>query len=213
MKWNRKTALRCVMLMLGSAILSFGLFNVHSRSGVTEGGVLGTTLLLQHWFAISPGISEFVIDIICYTLGFKLLGAAFLLYSFIASSCFAAFYTLWETIGPVLPDFTDQPLAAAVLGGLFVGVGVGIVVRAGGASGGDDVLALIIHKYTHMAISKSYFITDAIVLLLSLSYIPLRRIAFSFITVMLSSFLIEQIQRLGGRKLGQSGEAKHPDTI
>lgn len=205
MKFNRETAIRCVMLMLGSAILSFGLFNVHSRSGVTEGGVLGTTLLLNHWFGISPGVSEFIIDVICYALGFKLLGAAFLLYSFIASSCFAMFYTLWETIGPILPDFTNQPLIAAILGGLFVGVGVGIVVRAGGASGGDDVLALIINKYTRLTISKSYFMTDAIVLILSLSYIPLRRIVFSFITVTLSSFLIERIQDLGANKLsGQS---------
>ncbi len=205
MKFNRETAIRCVMLMLGSAILSFGLFNVHSRSGVTEGGVLGTTLLLNHWFGISPGVSEFIIDVICYALGFKLLGAAFLLYSFIASSCFAMFYTLWETIGPILPDFTNQPLIAAILGGLFVGVGVGIVVRAGGASGGDDVLALIINKYTRLTISKSYFMTDAIVLILSLSYIPLRRIVFSFITVTISSFLIERIQDLGTNKLsGQS---------
>ncbi len=203
MKFNRETAIRCVMLMLGSAILSFGLFNVHSRSGVTEGGVLGTTLLLNHWFGISPGVSEFIIDVICYALGFKLLGAAFLLYSFIASSCFAMFYTLWETIGPILPDFTNQPLIAAILGGLFVGVGVGIVVRAGGASGGDDVLALIINKYTRLTISKSYFMTDAIVLILSLSYIPLRRIVFSFITVTLSSFLIERIQDLGANKLSR----------
>ena len=49
---------------------------------------------------------------------------------------------LWERVGPVLPDLSGQPLIAALLGGVFVGVGVGLVVRAGGASGGDDVLAL-----------------------------------------------------------------------
>ena len=45
------------MIVLGSAILAFGLYNVHSISGVTEGGVLGLTLLLEHWFGISPSIA------------------------------------------------------------------------------------------------------------------------------------------------------------
>ena len=62
---------------------------------------------------------------------------------------------------------------------------------------GDDVLALLLNKFTKLTLSKSYFMTDAIVLALSLTYIPAGRIVFSFITVTLSSFLIERIQRIG----------------
>ena len=142
MRPAKETLTRYAVLLLGAAILSFGLFNVHSQSGVTEGGVLGTTLLLHHWFGISPGVSEFVIDVICYALGFRFLGKAFFKYAIAASAGFACFYMLWERVGPVLPDLSGQPLIAALLGGVFVGVGVGLVVRAGGASGGDDVLAL-----------------------------------------------------------------------
>lgn len=65
-------------LILGSAILAFGLFNVHSQSQITEGGVLGMTLLLKHWFGISPGISGLCMDALCYIIGFRLLGKAFL---------------------------------------------------------------------------------------------------------------------------------------
>ncbi|MFQ8831994.1 MAG: YitT family protein [Ruthenibacterium lactatiformans] len=101
---------RYAVLLLGAAILSFGLFNVHSQSGVTEGGVLGTTLLLHHWFGISPGVSEFVIDVICYALGFRFLGKAFFKYAIAASAGFACFYMLWERVGPVLPDLSGQPL-------------------------------------------------------------------------------------------------------
>lgn len=184
------------MLLCGAAILSFGLYNIHSRCGVTEGGVLGTTLLLHHWLGISPAVSEFVIDAVCYWLGLRFLGRAFFARALLASGAFAAFYALWERTGPLLPDLSAQPLAAALAGGVFVGVGVGLVVRAGGASGGDDVLALLLHQYTRLTLSGSYFFTDAAVLLLSLSYIPLRRIAWSFLTVTLSSALIEIIQRV-----------------
>ena len=157
MRPAKETLTRYAVLLLGAAILSFGLFNVHSQSGVTEGGVLGTTLLLHHWFGISPGVSEFVIDVICYALGFRFLGKAFFKYAIAASAGFACFYMLWERVGPVLPDLSGQPLIAALLGGVFVGVGVGLVVRAGGASGGDDVLALLLNKFTKLTLSKSYF--------------------------------------------------------
>lgn len=197
MQIQRKDISRWATLLAGAAVLSFGLFNIHSQSGVTEGGVLGATLLLHHWFGISPGVSEFIIDAVCYALGYRYLGKAFLRRALAASAAFAAFYLIWERAGFLLPDLSAHPLAAALLGGVFVGAGVGLVVRAGGASGGDDVLALLLDKFTRLTLSQSYFFTDAVVLALSLSYIPVRRIAFSFLTVTLSSFLIERIQRLG----------------
>ena len=55
----------CAMALLGSGILAFGLYHVHSLSGVTEGGVLGMTLLLHHWFGISPAVSGFVMNAAC----------------------------------------------------------------------------------------------------------------------------------------------------
>ena len=182
------------LLFLGVVILSFGLFNIHSRTRITEGGVLGTTLLLQHWLGISPGISGFLMDATCYLIGLKLLGKAFLKNALFASAGFSLSYNVFERIGYLLPDLTEHPLLAALLGGLFVGVGVGIVVREGGASGGDDALALIISKLTKCRISRAYFATDFVVLMLSLSYIPVKRILYSLLTVTLSSFLIDLVQ-------------------
>ena len=72
-----------LLLLLGSAILAFGLYNIHSMSNVTEGGILGLTLLLEYWFGISPSVSGFVLTILCYFLGWKLLGKRFLIYDFL----------------------------------------------------------------------------------------------------------------------------------
>ena len=70
----------------------------------------------------------------------------------------------------MLPDLSAHPLIAAVLGGIFVGVGVGLIVRQGGSSGGDDALALTISHVSHWKLSRSYLFTDTVVLLLSLTY-------------------------------------------
>ena len=181
--------------LFGVAILSFGLYNVHSQSNITEGGVLGMTLLLEHWFGITPGITGLFIDSICYFIGYKLIGKEFLKNAIVASLGFSFFYHLYEQIGYVIPNLSHVPFLAAIVGGLFIGIGVGLVVRMGGASGGDDALAIIIAKVSKCNISRAYVITDLFVLLLSLSYIPVQHIFFSIITVTLSSFIIGRIYK------------------
>ena len=185
------------LILLGSAILSFGLYNVHEQTQVTEGGVLGMTLFLQHWLGLTPAITSPVMDIACYLLAWRFLGNSFARYAVTASLAFAAFHALWERFPPLLPDLSAYPVAAVVVGALFVGVGVGLVVRIGGACGGDDALALTISHLSRWPIARCYLITDLTVLALSLSYIPLSRILCSLITVTLSSFLIGRIQLAG----------------
>ncbi|MBR3504666.1 MAG: YitT family protein [Clostridia bacterium] len=190
---------RLAQLALGAAILAFGLFNIHSRCRITEGGVLGMTLLIRRWTGLSPAVSEVALDAICYLLGLKYLGRAFLPRAAAATGCYALFYALFERTGYLFPDLSGHPLAAAAAGALFVGLGVGLVVRAGGAAGGDDALALVISKRARWPIARAYLLTDTTVLLLSLSYIPLRNIACSLITVTLSSFIIGRVQAFGPR--------------
>ena len=85
------------LLILGSAILAFGYYNVHSIADVTEGGALGLTLLLQHWFHISPAISAFFINFACFFLGWRLLGGKFIIYSFIPPPTLMVIICFWKT--------------------------------------------------------------------------------------------------------------------
>ena len=103
---------------------------------------------------------------------------------------YMSFLTLPIAVGAI----TMGPAVGALLGGVFVGVGVGLIVRQGGSSGGDDALALVIHKLTGWRLSRAYLFTDLTVLFASLSYIPFRRIAFSLVTVTVSSLLIDFIK-------------------
>ena len=180
--------------VLGAFILAFGLYNVHARAAITEGGVLGLTLFFKHWLGISPSISGFVLDAICYLIGFRLLGRAFAKFAIVSSVAFALSYAALEQFPAILPNLSGSPLLAALAGGAFVGIGVGMVVRQGGACGGDDALALSISKASGLPIARAYLFTDLIVLALSLTYIPFKNIMFSLISVTLSSFIIGQIQ-------------------
>lgn len=193
----------CLSILLGSAILSFGLYNIHSISGVTEGGVLGLTLLLERWFGISPSVTGLILNGLCYLLGFKMLGREFIAYSVVAGGGFSLLYAVFEQFPPLWPQLADMPLIAAVVGSLFVGIGVGLCVRANSAPTGDDSLALSLSHHFNIGIQWVYLASDLIVLLMSLTYIPLSRIAYSLLTVILSGQIIGFIQKGSFKKLRQ----------
>ena len=185
-----------MLSICGSCILAFGLYHVHSLAGVTEGGALGLTLLLQHWLNLSPAWSGLILNFCCYGFGFRTLGKAFLFWSAVSAGGFSVFYGIFEQYPRFWPGLAHHPLAAALLGALFVGIGVGLCVRAGGAPTGDDALAMSLSRRFHVPIERIYLITDLTVLALSLSYLPPVRILCSLLTVTLSGKLIGIIQRI-----------------
>lgn len=186
----------CLILLVGSVIQAFGIYNIHSLSNVTEGGVLGLTLLLQHWFEISPAISSLLLNLVCYAIGWKTLGKEFIGYSLISICVYSACYGILEQFPPIFPEIAQYPLAAAVAGALFIGIGAGLCVRAGGATAGDDALAMSFSHIFNVSIERIYLVSDLTVLLLSLSYIPMQRIAYSLLTVILSGQIIGWIQKV-----------------
>lgn len=182
------------LIALGAMVATFGIHNIHQRTGITEGGVIGLMLFVEHWLGMSPAYITPVLDLGCYLLAFRYLGGRFIKISVLSTLSVSLCYKLWERLPPLLPDLSPCPLGAALAGAVFVGLGVGLIVRQGGSSGGDDALALTISRVTRWRLARAYWFTDLVVLALSLSYIPLGRIVFSLITVTLSSFLIDKVQ-------------------
>ncbi len=134
-----------------------------------------------------------------------MFGRNFLKKTVVASLSFALFYKVFLQIGSLIPSLYSYPVLAAIIGGIGIGVGCGLVVSEGGASGGDDALALVLANKLKINISKAYVATDFVVLALSLVYIPFGRIVFSMLTTVVSSFIIGQFEvDLASSKQGQT---------
>lgn len=186
----------CVIAFLSSAFQAFGMYNIHALSDITEGGVLGATLLLDHWLGISPAVSGFLLNAACYLIGWRTLGKNFIGYSVIAAVGFSAAYGICEVFPPLWPEIAHYPLPAAVIGALFIGIGAGLCVRVGGATSGDDALAMSLSHKLNVPIERVYLVSDLTVLGLSLSYIPVRNILYSLLTVVLSGQIIGWVQKI-----------------
>lgn len=193
---NQKISIRsCLIAFFSAGFLAFGMYHVHSVADITEGGVLGAVLLIHHWLHISPALSSLVLNALCYLFGWRTFGKSFVVYSIAAALGYSAFYFVCEQFPPIYPQIAEMPLLASVVGSIFVGIGSGLCVRVGGATSGDDALAMSLSKVTKVPIQWIYLISDLVVLVLSLSYIPLSRIVYSLLTVILSGQIIGLLQK------------------
>jgi uncharacterized membrane-anchored protein YitT (DUF2179 family) len=196
LRYIKKETLKSILLIIiGASILSFGSYNFNYQNNVTEGGVLGLLLLMQQIFNISPSITSVIIDFSLFAIGTKFFGKRFLLYSVLSTITFSTTYKIWESVGFLIPSFTNNMLIASILAGIGVGVGVGLVVRGGGASGGDDVIALLGNKLLKLKVNHVYLATDSIVLFMSLVYLDIKQVFFSIIAVTISGKIISIIYK------------------
>ena len=193
--YDRRSLKDISLILIGSTILAFGVYNFYYLNSITEGGVLGIILLLKNMFGFDVSVAGAILDIALLIMGFKMFGKKFFIYSVGASVGFSVLYDIFETVGPLVPQM--GMFTSAVLGGLSVGIGCGIMMRVGCASGGDDALAMIISKVTSLKLSTVYLITDGIVLLLSVSYIPAVQLVYSIVAVLISGKTIDFIYGLG----------------
>ena len=192
---NFVTLPRVLLSILGGAILAFGLYNIHAPSGITEGGILGLVLLLDHHFSVSPSLSSLLLNALCYGFGIRVLGKEFLFYSMISGGSFSLFFALCECFSPLFPFLTDMPLLAALLGAIFIGVGVGLCVRCGGAPSGDDAFSMAVSRLLGVDIRLCYLFSDLLVLGLSLTYLSPSHLLYSLLTVVLSGQLVGLMQQ------------------
>ncbi len=188
-----KTKKSYLLMLIGTVILAFGYYQIHTQNAITEGGVLGLILLLSHHFPIPASIVSITLDLTCLLIGYKILGRTFLVRALFAAGAFAIFYFIFEKVGPILPSLMELPFLASILGAIFVGVGVGLVISGGGIAGGDDVLAILFHRRFKLPLSYGYVLFDFSVLALSLSYIHYTHLIYSCITVLCSSYIIQFI--------------------
>lgn len=189
---RRREVGRILLILLGSAILAFGVYNFYYLNNITEGGVLGLLLLLKNLYDIQPDVANIIIDLSLLLIGYRYFGKKFMIYSIFASFSFSILYDIFERIGPILPQ-TNSMLLSTILAGVSVGVGVGLIIITGCASGGDDALALVISKTTSLNIGRVYMLGDCIILLLSLSYMPIDKILYSLVAVAISGNIIDLI--------------------
>ena len=160
---------------------------------ILSGGVAGITNLLSSFITIQDEIVVIIINTLLFILGSLFLGKDFFMNTLIYSASYPFILLL---ITRNMPIVEIDPLLAAVYGGIIGGVGVGIMFRNGGSSGGTDAIALIIEKFFKVKASFTIMLMDALTVLAGLYIYGLNSVLIGLISVFLLTFALERTMNI-----------------
>jgi uncharacterized membrane-anchored protein YitT (DUF2179 family) len=185
-----------IFILLGAAIFAFGLVHFNMQNNLAEGGFTGITLLLYFLFDIDPSITNLALNVPLFFIGWKLLGRNSFLYTIIGTVGLSLFLWIFQRCAIHMPLKHDMTLAA-LFAGVFIGVGLGIIFRYGGTTGGVDIIARLVHKYKGISMGKTMFTFDAVVITLSLLYLSYREAMYTLVAVFIAARVIDFMQEGG----------------
>jgi len=182
-----------IIIIIGTLIFGFGIIHFNLQNGLAHGGFTGITLLLYYLFEINPSLSNLLLNIPLFLIGYKLFGRLMLIYSLIGTVCLSISLRFFE-LNPVtqLP-LQDDLILVAIFAGVFTGTGLGMIFLAGGTTGGVDILARLANKYFGMSLGRFMFSFDVVVISVSLIHLSLTQAMYTLVTVFVAGRVIDFI--------------------
>ena len=200
-------------ILLGAAIYAFGLTYFVVPHHLFEGGATGITLITFYLFKIPVSLMNLLINIPLFILAWKIFGAKSLYSSLLGTLALSAWLAFFERI-PLHIDLQGDLLITALIAGILLGIGLGIIFNAGGTTGGTDILARILNKYTHISMGKLLFILDfCILMLILLIFKDLRLVSYTLLFDFIVSRVIDLIGEGGYAGKGVMIITKRPDQL
>lgn len=175
------------LIVIGSFILAAGFVLFITPYKIVPGGVYGVAIVMHYLFNFPVGMSALTMDIPLTIIGIRILGPRFgykTVVGFLLTAFFVDGITYLYGDQPLVPD---EPLLSSVFGGVFLGLGLGLIFKSKATSGGTDIVAMIISKYTKMPVGQLLIYVDSVIVLLGLAVfqdwkIPLYSLIVIFIT-------------------------------
>ncbi len=197
----KKKILDLFQIILGNALMAFAVNTLILENGIVCGGVSGIGSAVEHYFNLPISATVAVLNVSLFMLGLFYFGKGFAMSIVISTFVFPVFLELFDRI-PGLHGYLDDPLLAMVIGGVLVGAGIGIVIKANASTGGVEILAQFIAKQFKFPIHIVLNVVDITVLVLQISYSNTTNIIYGIIMTFVTSAVIKKTL-LSGKSLIQ----------
>ncbi|AXI10146.1 hypothetical protein CUC15_14935 [Oceanobacillus zhaokaii] len=187
---SNKSITEYFYIIIGATLvgLAYNIFFLPSK--LAAGGISGVSTILYEWHSFSPAITQLVINIPIFIIGWLTLGKEFSWKTLVGTFWVPFIIFLSEDI----PLTVTNPLLGALYGGIILGAGLGIVYRGNGSTGGTAAIAQIVKKFTGISSGYSQFIVDGIVVALSIIVFNLELTLFALLAIYISGKAIDFVQ-------------------
>ncbi|MCR4409793.1 MAG: YitT family protein [Candidatus Saccharicenans sp.] len=189
----KKISQNLFLVLAGSAIMGLGYALFLIPYHLVPGGVSGISIILNYLFKLPVGLLIIALNIPVFLLSYKFLGKKYLLTTLLGMTISSLLIDFFNEIIR-LPRGTENPLLAAIYGGLMLGLGLGLVFRGQASTGGSDVIGLILNKYTGLTVGISIMLTDFVIISASgLVFRNLEAPLYGYIVLFISSKVIDLV--------------------
>lgn len=186
----KDTVMEYVFVIIGAAVIAFG-FNVFLfPNQVASGGVSGISTILHGLFGWNAGLVQYAFNIPLFIAGVFILGKKFGMKSLVGTLALPLFVILTDD----LEAWTMNPLLGAIFGGITVGLGVGLVFKGNASTGGTDLLAQIITKYTGLTLGTSVLFIDGVIAVSAAIVFDLEKGLYALIGLYVTTKTIDIVQ-------------------
>ena len=194
---NKSITRSIVAMLLGNFAVAAAVIIFIAPQGIILGGSTGIALALTHYISFPLSATVFVINMLFFVTGFICLGKKFALTTIANSILYPLAMSLLEQLPIAGKPVTDNIMLAAVFGGVLMGGGIGLLLRAGGSSGGTDIPALILNKYFHLNVSALLYVIDGLVLCSQAFFSSIEQILYGIFVLALFTMTMNRIMLMG----------------
>lgn len=188
----KKKSLPYIKIILGSLAVAIGIYYFWAPAQLAAGGISGLAIVIQYLIPKVPiSFIVFGLDVLMFLIGFIVLGASFGVKSVTSSLSIALCMRLFEMITPSVPILSQDHLIILIFGSLFISFGQAVIFNQEASSGGTDIIAKIISKYTHLNIATSLLIADMAVVLLAIGTFGIEKGLYAALGVLMTTTMID----------------------
>lgn len=204
-----KTVKDLILVVLGSFIFAAGVNAFIISGNLGEGGVTGLAIILYYAFHISPAITNFLVNAALIAIGYKFLSKRSMYLTILVTILISIFLSLTES----WQVETGNSIVNAIFGGVSVGLGIGVIILAGGTTAGTTILARIATKYLDVSTPYALLFFDMIVVAISLTVIPLDKVLVTVISLYIGTKVMEYVIEGLSTKKAMTIISTNPDKL
>ena len=183
-------------ILAGNCLLAFTVAAFIIPQGIIMGGATGVGIVFSRFLPLETATIVLVLNLLALVLGGVVLGKKFVMTTVASSLLYPLFLGMVQKI-PGIDSVTDNLMLAALFGGGLVGIAVGLVMRVGSSTGGTDVVNLVLHKWTHIPVSVTVYLTDIVILGGQALFADPEQILYGIVLLVVETVALDRVMLLG----------------
>jgi uncharacterized membrane-anchored protein YitT (DUF2179 family) len=199
-------------LILGNIIVSMAVKYFYLPNDLMVGGATGVALILYRVLSVDTALTIFIMNLVLMITGAIVVGRQFLVYTALSSMLYPLFLKLLDLL-PWAPPQIEDAMVRIACAGILLGLGIGLVIRGGGSTGGSDELGIIVNKLTGLPVTSVITVFDVGVLLVSFLFINMQSVIYSIVALLIEMLVMNRVLLIGQSQTQLFIVSNEPDRV